>query len=134
MLSETNLRGTITDRISWLRYMLQECIRLKADLAFLDLPFQGFCWYPFIDSTDWNSLVREARRDIDPQGIYQLDKTFGRNASELSDIYSALAGGKIGLDSIPAYRFGEGALIGRGVRNYLPHMQWDWVDKARVAA
>ena len=27
---------------------------------------------------------------------------------------------------IPAYPFEEDALVGRGVRNYLPRMRWNW--------
>lgn len=132
MLSETNLRGTVADRISWLRYMALECEALAVELAAMGQPFVGFCWYPFVDSTDWSSLVREARRDIDPQGIYSLDGSFERNASGLSEIYAALARGNIRAEGIPAYRFDEGALIERSVRNYLPHMPWypDSQDRA----
>ncbi len=122
MLSETNLRGTLDDRIGWLRYMVEECVQLAGDLAARGLSFEGFCWYPYIDSTDWNSLVREARRDIDPQGLYSLDASFDRHASDLTAIYSALGRGAIGADDIAVRSFSDDALDGRGVRNYLPHM------------
>jgi beta-glucosidase/6-phospho-beta-glucosidase/beta-galactosidase len=124
MLSETNLRGTVDDRIGWLRYMVGQCSSLADELEALGLSFRGFCWYPYIDSTDWSSLVREARRDIDPQGIYWLDPSFGRNASELSEIYAALARGEVRASDIPMRPFSEGALDGRGVRNFLPQMPW----------
>jgi len=123
MLSETNLRGTIADRISWLRYMALECESLAAELAGLGHPMVGFCWYPFVDSTDWCSLVTQANRRIDPQGIYWLDSCFERNRSALSDVYRALARGAIRPVDIPSYEFGDGALVERGVRNYLPHIR-----------
>jgi hypothetical protein len=124
MLSETNLRGTVDDRLNWLRYMVEQSIVLADDLQELDLGFGGFCWYPYIDSTDWNSLVREARRDIDPQGIYWLDPSFERNASELSDIYAALANGTMRPGDIASRPFTESALADRGISNYLPQMPW----------
>jgi hypothetical protein len=133
MLGETNLRGTIRDRIGWLRYMTLECETLASKLAPLGLPFEGFCWYPFVDSTDWNSLVCRASRDIDPQGIYWLDRSFNRNSSELSEIYAALARGEMAPGDIPAYPFGDGALVGRGVANYLPHMRWAWEPDGELA-
>jgi len=106
MLSETNIRGFVSDRISWLKFMVEQCEILKARLAPLKIPFRGFCWYPFIDSTDWCSLVRCANGNIDPQGIYHLDaETMRRNASELSEIFASLAGGVISSADIPAYRF-----------------------------
>jgi hypothetical protein len=97
---------------------------LQEKLSALNLPFEGFCWYPYIDSTDWSSLVCSARREIDPQGIYWLDPSFDRNASELSRTYSALARGEMRTAEIPARGFEPAALNERGVRNYLPHMPW----------
>jgi len=127
MLSETNLRGEVTDRISWLKYMLAECEALAARLKPLNVPFLGFCWYPFIDSTDWNSLVCEANRAIDPQGIYSLDANFDRQSTELSQLFAALAKGEARWADIPAYPFSEEALDQRRVRNYLPQMTWPFV-------
>jgi hypothetical protein len=124
MLSETNLRGTVDDRIGWLRFMVEQSEILQDKLIALDLTFEGFCWYPYIDSTDWNSLVREARRSIDPQGIYWLDPSFDRNPSELSETYAALAQGTMRPSDIPPRPFGDAALDGRGVRNFLPLMDW----------
>jgi beta-glucosidase/6-phospho-beta-glucosidase/beta-galactosidase len=124
MLSETNLRGTVTDRISWLKYMVGECEILAQAIAPLGRAFLGFCWYPYIDSTDWSSLVREAHRDIDPQGIYSLAPDFSRQASALSLIYADLAAGRIGAAELPAFAFSEDALDNRWIRNFLPHMAW----------
>jgi beta-glucosidase/6-phospho-beta-glucosidase/beta-galactosidase len=129
MLTETNLRGEVTDRIGWLKYMLAECESLAAKLAPLGVPFLGFCWYPFIDSTDWSSLVCEARREIDPQGIYSLTPSFDRQGSELSELFAALVSGKAGWSDIPAYPFSEEALTERRVQNFLPHMTWPLVEE-----
>jgi hypothetical protein len=47
MLSETNLRGSCLDRLTWLKFMEEQCEQVAADTD-----FRGFCWYPSIDSTD----------------------------------------------------------------------------------
>jgi len=124
MLSETNLRGSVEDRVSWLRYMVAECEALCATLEPLGVPFLGFCWYPYIDSTDWTSLVREARRSIDPQGICSLGRNFDRRRSALSEIYARLVAGGLAAAELPAFPFSEEALEERWVRNFLPHMTW----------
>jgi beta-glucosidase/6-phospho-beta-glucosidase/beta-galactosidase len=124
MLSETNLRGTVPDRIAWLKYMVHECEQLVQALEPLGAPFLGFCWYPYIDSTDWSSLVREARRDIDPQGVFSLDPDFERRRTELSDIYAGLIAGALSAADIPAYDFSDDVLENRMIGNFLPRMPW----------
>lgn len=132
MLTETNVRGRIEDRISWLKYMVGECEALAGDLDERGSTLEGFCWYPFIDSTDWGSLVRVPNRSIDPQGIYYLSADFDRQGSELSRLYADLVQGEIGAADLPAYRFEDAVLDGRGVRKFLPQMTgWDWKDGER---
>jgi hypothetical protein len=124
MLSETNLRGTVDDRINWLRYMAEQCVALADDIHRLNLSFAGFCWYPYIDSTDWNSLVCEARRDIDPQGIYWLDRSLTGTRLSFPRSTPALAKGTMRPGDIPARHYSRGALEDRGVGNYLSQMPW----------
>jgi hypothetical protein len=131
MLSETNIRGEISDRVTWLKFMVEQCELLEAHIALRDIPFEGFCWYPFIDSTDWSSLVRTAKGKVDPQGIFYLDrKRETRYASELSETFAALARGQITSRDIPAYPFKYP--VNRALRNFLPLMQhWDWQETGR---
>jgi beta-glucosidase/6-phospho-beta-glucosidase/beta-galactosidase len=126
MLTETNIRGYVEDRISWLKFMVEQCEEIERRLKPLNLTFEGFCWYPFIDSTDWCSLVREANGNVDPQGIFYLDKDCRRrNASELSQIFTALARGEITSKDIPAYRFQ--APLDHHLEAFLPMMShWNW--------
>ena len=128
MLSETNIRGYVSDRISWLKFMTEQCEEIERITSKMDLPFEGFCWYPFIDSTDWCSLVKEAKGCIDPQGIFWLDdQTLSRNPSELSDLFTALAAGEAVAEDLPAYRFQnplDDELVG-----LMPLMEhWNWID------
>ena len=32
-------------------------------------PLGGYCWFPFVDSVDWNSLLARADGCIDPVGV-----------------------------------------------------------------
>ena len=125
MLTETNIRGYICDRISWLKFMVEQCEILEKRLERKNIPFRGFCWYPFIDSTDWCSLVRRAEGKVDPQGIYYLCSDLQRNASELSEIFASLACGAISSKDIPAYRF-ESPLNKElaGFSSLMKHWRW----------
>jgi beta-glucosidase/6-phospho-beta-glucosidase/beta-galactosidase len=133
MLSETNIRGYVTDRLSWLKFMVEQCEILEKWLKPRGIPFKGFCWYPFIDSTDWCSLVTKANCNIDPQGIFWLDcETKKRNASELSEVFEALARGQITSKEIPAYRF-QGPLD-KLLKNFLPMIDhWQWKEPFKPA-
>lgn len=134
MLSETNIRGYISDRISWLKFMVEQCEILEEKLEPSGIPFEGFCWYPFVDSTDWDTLVTEANRRVDPQGIFWLDeRRKTRHDSELSDIFTALARGQISSKDIPAYRFL--APLDKTLEGFLPLMRhWDWTEAQKFAA
>lgn len=125
-LSETNIRSNISDRISWLKFMVEQCEILEEKLALEKISFLGFCWYPFIDSTDWCLLVCRADGKIDPQGIYYLDKyLMRRNASEMSEIFTLLSCGKISSKDIPAYRFRSPLNV--ELAGFLPLMNhWNW--------
>jgi hypothetical protein len=102
---------------------------LVPELAKRGIPFEGFCWCPCIDSTDWCSLCRRPSRAIDPQWVCYLDGTFNRRGSELSRLYVWLARGEIGSAHLPAYRSEEAVLDGRGVRKFVPHMAHrEWRD------
>lgn len=126
MLSETNIRGGVTDRISWLKFMVEQCEILRRRIEPRGISFEGFCWYPFIDSTDWCSLVRKANGFVDPQGIFGLDSDcLTRRASQLSEIFAALAQGRITSRDIPAYEFQRP--LNRILKNFLPLMEhWEW--------
>lgn len=134
MLTETNIRGYISDRISWLKFMVEQCEILEEKLKPLNIPFEGFCWYPFVDSTDWDTLVTEANYRIDPQGVFWLDeRRETRHASEFSEIFTALARGQITSKDIPAYRFLPP--LDEALKDFLPLMEhWDWIEARKFAA
>ncbi|HYO82575.1 MAG TPA: family 1 glycosylhydrolase [Bryobacteraceae bacterium] len=105
MLGETNLRGTPRDRLTWLKFMEEQCEQLAAKTD-----FRGFCWYPSIDSTDWCNFCNEATGTVDPQGIWSLGPDrWTRYPSELSAAYTRLANGLARSKDLPAWEFSAAA-------------------------
>ncbi len=101
LLSETNVGGCVTDRITWLKFMEGESEKLA---GFAD--FRGFCWFPSIDATDWDSLCTQANGCVSPMGIWGLDDACEkRHSSELSEWYVRLAKGEVTSGDLPAYLF-----------------------------
>jgi beta-glucosidase/6-phospho-beta-glucosidase/beta-galactosidase len=114
-LTETNVRGASSDRATWLRYTLGECERARAD----GVPLESYCWFPFVDSLDWNSLLRRADNWIDPVGVLWLDDAGERGTSSMHRSFAAAAAGAP-ADALPAYRFTP--LIAETLRSFLPLM------------
>ncbi len=99
MLTETNVGGTVQDRVTWLRCMEEQTEQLSemADV-------RGFCWFPAIDATDWNTLCTQANLTLSPMGVWSLDdEREVRHTTELSDWYGKLARGEARWRDMPIY-------------------------------
>jgi beta-glucosidase len=120
MLGETNIRGTVNDRLGWLKYTHLEC-ELLASRS--DVDFRGYGWFPLWDSCAWaRDLCRTAKTDIDPVGIYLLDKSRRKRLpSELSEVFAKLVGGELNASEIPDVEFEPP--VSEWVRGYLPLME-----------
>jgi beta-glucosidase/6-phospho-beta-glucosidase/beta-galactosidase len=122
MITETNIRGRTSDRATWLKYVLEQCEEAQAR----GVPIEGVCWFPVIDSTDWDSLLFRCDEHIDPVGVYWLDERFDRRSSVMSEAYGRAARGSRSAD-LPAYRLAEP--VASWLRGYLPQMDhWSWQD------
>ena len=64
---------------------------------------RGYCWFPFVDSADWASLLVGCEGDIDPVGVFWLDERLDRRRSAMSASFSAAARGAPAAD-LPAFR------------------------------
>jgi beta-glucosidase/6-phospho-beta-glucosidase/beta-galactosidase len=115
LLTETNIRGTPGDRATWLKHTLGQCGLARDRGAALG----GYCWFPFIDSLDWNSLLSRADRCIDPVGVLWLDESLQRRSSTMLTSYARAAAGTPSAQ-LPAYRFTEATA--RWVSGLLPAM------------
>jgi hypothetical protein len=120
ILGETNIRGHATDRATWLKYTLEQCE--DARRAGVDL--RGYCWFPFIDSADWSSLLAECAGAIDPVGVFWLDEHLDRRPSSMSAAYARAASGTPAGD-LPAYTLRPPVADWlRGWRSQMAHWEW----------
>lgn len=103
ILGETNIRGFISDRLMWLKIMAHQCAALEAS----DVDIRGACWFPWIDSTDWATLVTRVCDRIDPVGIYYLteDSARDRMHSQLVHTFRELATGRATWRDVPSFPF-----------------------------
>jgi beta-glucosidase/6-phospho-beta-glucosidase/beta-galactosidase len=122
VLGETNIRGYASDRASWFKYTLEHCENARDR----GVPMEGYCWFPFVDSCDWVSLLRRADREIDPVGVLWLDNDLNRHESSMSKSFWMAAHGVPARD-LPAYRFHKP--VADWVRGYADQMaHWDWQE------
>jgi glycosyltransferase involved in cell wall biosynthesis/beta-glucosidase/6-phospho-beta-glucosidase/beta-galactosidase len=121
MLSETNLRGLPSDRVSWLRYVMEQYELAVAQ----GVPLRGLCWYPHVDSADWDSLLARPAGRTDPVGVVAAAGG-NREATIFTAAWNAAAAGA-GSGELPPYRFQSPAA--EQLAGFLPQMaHWDWVD------
>lgn len=120
-LTETNIQGSVRDRISWLKYMLEQAELLQAS----GISLRRFAWYPLFDCSGWNTLLQGKRWKRDPQGVFGCDSKWRRMATEFSSVYREVAAG-LKSRELPAYDFSHvHASTLRGLR---PQMNWNWLD------
>jgi beta-glucosidase/6-phospho-beta-glucosidase/beta-galactosidase len=126
-LTETNIQGTVRDRISWLKYMLEQAERLAAD----GIQLERFAWYPLFDCAGWNALLHGPRWKRDPQGIFSCSRSWERTETEFSAVYAKLSQGIRSAD-IPAYAFSS---THDGTLGPLKkQMHWNWIPPPHSGA
>jgi beta-glucosidase/6-phospho-beta-glucosidase/beta-galactosidase len=122
LLGETNLSGAASDRATWLKYTLEQC-EVARDRG---VDVVGYCWFPFIDSADWESQLTQCVGHIDPVGVVWLDDDLQRRTSSMTASYTAAAGGTPAAD-LPAYRLRAPAAD--WLAGWLPQMaHWQWQE------
>jgi beta-glucosidase len=72
MHTETNLsQGPLgTEAVDWLWKEWANVLRVRND----GVPVVGFTWYSLTDQTDWDSALCEKRGNVNPLGLYDLDR------------------------------------------------------------
>ena len=72
MHTETNLREGPTgdEAVFWLWKQWANVLRVRND----GVPVVGFTWYSLTDQVDWVHALREKRGNVDPVGLYTLDR------------------------------------------------------------
>lgn len=120
-LTETNIQGSVADRITWLKYMLEQAEKLEGR----GVTLRQFAWYPLFDCAGWHCLLQGCSWQRDPQGIYLCDPAWKRRETELSHYYGRVAKGMKARE-LPAYRFQD--RHHQTLRGLIPHMDWRWQE------
>jgi beta-glucosidase/6-phospho-beta-glucosidase/beta-galactosidase len=81
MHTETNL-GDAAKAPAWLWKEWANMVRLKED----GVPILGFTWYSLTDQVDWDTSLREQNGNVNPLGLYDLD----RRIRPVGEAYRAL--------------------------------------------
>ncbi|HEV2748115.1 MAG TPA: family 1 glycosylhydrolase, partial [Allosphingosinicella sp.] len=72
MHTETNLKEGPTgqEAVQWLWKEWANVLRLRN----VGIPTVGFTWYSLIDQVDWDTALREQNGNVNPLGLYDLDR------------------------------------------------------------
>ena len=72
MHTETNLKeGPNGDEaVNWLWKEWANVLRVRND----GIPILGFTWYSLTDQVDWDTALREDNGNVNPLGLYDLDR------------------------------------------------------------
>ncbi len=120
ILGETNMAGSPFDRATWFKHTLEQCESARAD----GVPIDGYCWFGFLDSLDWISLLSEHEGSIDPVGVIWLDEQLCRHESSMSRSYARAATGALAAE-LPAYRLTDDMRAWvRGLAPLMSHFEW----------
>jgi beta-glucosidase len=120
IVGETNIRGFPSDRATWLKYTFEQCEIAEQD----GVPVTGYCWFPSIDSCDWDSILCRSTGSIDPVGAVSLDEELERCATSMTASYALAAGGAPAA-ALPAYELQPP--VAEWLAPWLPQMaHWDW--------
>jgi hypothetical protein len=104
-IGETNVRGTVRDRITFFKWVLQQCAQAGISRV---------SWWGLTDADAWGdgNLTRFWRPGKpDPVGIYTLTdhpvkgRLWNREVNEFSEVLRAYAHGQLSINDIPAYQF-----------------------------
>lgn len=84
MHTETNLnQGPLgTEAVDWLWKQWANVLRVRND----GVPMIGFTWYSLTDQVDWDSALRETNGNVNPLGLFDLD----RNIRPVGEAYKKL--------------------------------------------
>ncbi len=91
MHTETNLNQGLhgDESVNWLWKEWANVLRVRND----GVPIVGFTWYSLTDQVDWDSALRENNGNVNPLGLYDLN----RKIRPVGEAYKQLIEMEIGL-------------------------------------
>ena len=125
MITETNVRGLPTDKVSWLKHVLEQYEVALAD----GLPLHGLCWFPQLDSIDWDSMLSLSLNRVDPVGVWSVSEDGRRRPTVFTQEWTRVVAGAPAKD-LPAYPFEHPCK--ERLSGFAPLMaHWSWLDVGR---
>ncbi len=99
MHTETNLReGPNGDEaVHWLWKEWANVLRIRN----VGIPTVGFTWYSLTDQVDWDTALREQNGNVNPLGLYDLDRKIRNVGTRLQEIDQRLARRASGFEPVP---------------------------------
>ena len=90
MHTETNLKeGAVGDEaVNWLWKQFANVLRVRNS----GVPTVGFTWYSLTDQVDWDTALRDNNGNINPLGLYDLDRNIRKVGRGLSKSLSTTGG------------------------------------------
>jgi hypothetical protein len=87
MHTETNLNeGPLgTESADWLWKQWANVLRVRND----GVPIVGFTWYSLTDQVDWDSALRFRNGNVNPLGLYDLDRKIRKVGEEYKKLIAA---------------------------------------------
>lgn len=131
-LTELNVRGLDTDRVSFMRHMAEQVIKAQ----YMGIPITSMHPYPYKDTVSWSNECTNLCLKSDGHGMFLImddldEDPSGRGKKTLLyDWMRLLVQGKISPHELPAFRFENPVrndLIGFIVKFM---SDWEWVEPA----
>ncbi|MEO6092913.1 MAG: family 1 glycosylhydrolase [Novosphingobium sp.] len=87
MHTETNLvEGPLgTEAADWLWKQWANVLRVRND----GVPIVGFTWYSLTDQVDWDTALRQRNGNVNPLGLFDLDRKIRRVGEEYKKLIAA---------------------------------------------
>ncbi len=107
MHTETNLNdGDKGEAVTWLHKEWANILRIRRS----GVPVLGFTWYSLTDQVDWDSALREDNGNVNPLGLYDLDRNIrpvGRAYKKLIADWTSLIDAQSICLTIPVFNPSE---------------------------
>ena len=99
MHTETNLvEGPHGDEaVHWLWKEWANVLRLRN----VGIPTVGFTWYSLTDQVDWDTALREQNGNVNPLGLFDLDRNIRNVGRAYKRLIARLARGPSGVQPVP---------------------------------
>ena len=99
MHTETNLREGPTgdEAVQWLWKEWANVLRLRN----VGIPTVGFTWYSLTDQVDWDTALREQNGNVNPLGLFDLDRNIRNVGKAYKQLIARLARRAAGLERVP---------------------------------